>query len=134
MADLSITAANVVASAGATVVNGTSGATITAGQTVYLTAGQYQLAKANAAGTATLAGIALNGASANQPLQVLVSGSVTIGATVTAGQTYVLSAAVAGNIAPITDLSTGNYVSLLGVATSTTVIQVVLNNSATTHA
>ena len=52
MADITITAANVVASAGARIEHGTAGATVTAGQIVFLdstTTGKWQLADADAA-------------------------------------------------------------------------------------
>lgn len=134
MADLSITAANVSGGTGFLMVTGTAGATITAGQAVYLSGTQWLLARANAAGTATVVGIALNNASSGQPINVLYGGIINIGATTVTGQTYALSAANAGGIAPITDLTTGNIVSILGVATSTSAIQIVINNSGAAHA
>jgi len=125
MADLSITAANVIAGSGATVKGGTAGATITAGQVVYLdsAAGTYKLADNDDAAADEPHGIALNGAAAGQPLAVLTEGPVTIGATLTAGTTYYLSD-TAGGICPHGDLANPQTVTLLGIATSASVLQV----------
>jgi hypothetical protein len=124
-ADLTITAASVVPGVNA-VIDKTrnAGATITAGQAVYLdTNNLWQLA--NAAGAAALRqaqGIALNSASSSQPLAVQTAGQITIGATVVVGKVYVLSGANAGGVAPSTDLVTGWYTNTLGIGISTTVI------------
>lgn len=125
MADLTITAANVVASAGAKKVNGVAGETITAGQLVYKdpTTGKYLKADADSATVAarTPSALALHGASLNQPLTVQTSGDVTIGATLTAGLAYYASG-TAGGICPVADLTTGKYVTLVGVAKSPSVL------------
>lgn len=128
MADLSITAASVVAGSNATTERGTAGETITAGQVVYrdATTGKYLKADNNSATAAVRQprGIALNGAALNQPLGVLTSGDITIGATLTAGARYYLSE-TAGGIQPEADLATtGEYVALIGLAKSTTVLAV----------
>jgi hypothetical protein len=125
MADLSITAANVVAGTGSTKENGVAGETITAGQALYKdgTTGKWKKADTNSgtAGVRACTGIALNGASDGQPLAVLTKGPITIGATLTAGVAYYLSG-TAGGICPVGDLTTGDYPCLLGMATSTTVL------------
>lgn len=129
MTDLTITAASVLKGSNATTEQGIAGATITAGQVVYhdqTTTGKWLLADADAASAAVRGsgklGIALNGAADGQPLQVLRSGDITIGATMTAGAVYHLSA-TAGGIAPVADLTTGDYYVLLGVASSTSVLK-----------
>lgn len=128
MADISITAANVVKGSNAVVEAGTAGATITAGQVVYKDAsdGKYKLADADSATAAAKAprGIALNGASNNQPLSILRSGDITIGATLTAGTAYYLSPTTAGGICPLADVASGDDVVLLGLAESTSVLGV----------
>lgn len=129
MADLSITAANVVAGSNASVTKGTAGATVTAGQVVYKEAssGKYKLADADS-GTEEVRqpdGIALNGAADGQPLSVLTGGDITIGATVTAGDAYYLSP-TAGGIAPLADVLTGDDIVLIGLASSTSVIRVMI--------
>lgn len=127
MADLTITATSVLAGGNAQTLDGTAGATITAGQVVYLdsTTGTYKLADNDSATAAVRspAGIALNGAATGQPVEVLTSGNITIGATVTAGVAYYLSS-TAGGICPVADLGTGDYPTFLGFATTAAIINV----------
>jgi hypothetical protein len=124
--DLAITAASVVPGTDAVIATGTACETLTAGQAVYKAATSGKWCKADAdSATAEVRqakGVALNGASLNQPLAVQTGGTVTIGATLTAGAPYWLSG-TAGGIAPTADLSTGEYVDLVGLATSTTVLK-----------
>ncbi len=134
MADLTITAASVVKGANAVLEAGTSGATITAGQVVYRDSSyKYQLCDADSAtaDAKKIRGVALNGASDGQPLTILKDGEVTIGATLVAGTTYVLSD-TAGGIAPQADLGSGDDVSILGSAKSTSIISVKINNTGAT--
>lgn len=126
MADVSVTAANVVAVAGSNIIDGTLGATITAGQSLYYdtTAGTYKLADANAsAATGSLDGIALTGGSSGQPVKILTDGNYNPGGTVVVGTIYVLSA-TAGAICPAADLASGHYVNVLGVGTTASNIKV----------
>jgi len=127
--DLSITAASVVAGSDATTATGTAGATITAGQAVYLdsTTNTYKLAHASTnANTPVARGIALHGATANQPLVICTAGTLTLGAG-TVGKIYVVSGSNAGGVAPSTDLTTGWYTTILGVVTSSNTITVKIN-------
>lgn len=132
MADLTITAANVLALAGSAVSRGVAGATVTAGQAVYLDTadGKWKLADNNSATVAarTPGGIALNGAANGQPLSVLTSGPITIGAAVTAGVAYYLSD-TPGGICPVADLGSGEFPTVIGIATSATVLNVKINPS-----
>lgn len=127
MTDLSITAASVVPGADARTISGTAGATITAGQAVYLdtATNTYKLADSNGAAALirTPVGIALHGASANQPLTIQRSGDLTIGATLTAGVAYYLSD-TPGGICPVADVGSGEYPCIVGIAKSTTVLDV----------
>jgi hypothetical protein len=127
LADISITAANVVAGANARTLDGIAGATITAGQLVYRDSvtGKYLLSDADSATVAarSVDGIALNSASLNQPLGVQIDGEITIGGTLTANAVYILSG-TAGGIAPLADLSTGEYYVQVGVAKSTSVLDI----------
>jgi hypothetical protein len=134
MADVSITAANVVAVPGAQTVQGFALATITAGQIVYrdATTQQFGLADNNgAAATRVPVGIALNGAAANQPLTVLTFGSITIGGTLVAGVAYYLGD-TPGSLCPVADLSAGETATLIGIATSTAILKVDINPSGVT--
>jgi hypothetical protein len=127
MADITITATSVLKGSGSTVKHGTAGATVTAGQVVYLDTsdGEYKLADCDS-GTAAVrspAGIALHASADGQPLAILSAGPITIGATLTAGVAYYLSA-TPGGIAPVADLGAGDYPTIIGIATSTTVLNV----------
>ena len=127
MADLTITAANVVPGADAKLELGFSGGTIVAGKAVYLDGAdnKWKLADNNAATAVErkARGIALTGSSANQPVVVqLPGGDITIGAALTQGVAYYLSA-TAGGICPVADLSAGMYPQIIGVAKSATVLQ-----------
>jgi len=127
MADLTLTAANVLAGSNATTNLGTAGATITAGQVVYFddTTKTYKLADTDSATAAVRSpvGIALNGASSGQPLMVLTGGDITLGAVLTAGVAYYLSGN-AGGICPVADVAAGDYPVVLGMAKSTSVLSV----------
>ena len=127
MADISITAANVLAGTNSTRKHGTSGATITAGHVVYLedSSNTWKLADNNSATAAvrTAQGIALNGAASGQPITVLTGGDITIGGTLTAGVAYYLSD-TPGGICPVADIGSGEYSCLLGMAISTSVLSV----------
>lgn len=119
MADLSITATSVVPGAGAVSVTKTGGETILAGEAVYVKAADGKAWKAQADGTVeegTVAGVALNGASAGQPVQYQASGPMTIGATTVKTTTYMLSA-LAGKICPQADLVSTNRICRIGYAT-----------------
>lgn len=127
MADLVITAANVVAGSGAKKVNGVAGASVTAGQVVYLDSATntYKLADNDSATAAVRspAGIALHAAGSGQPLTILSQGSITIGATVAASDIYCLSS-TPGGICPSADIAAGDYNTIIGIGTSTTAIDV----------
>jgi hypothetical protein len=126
MADLSITAANVVAGEGAVTERGIAAAALTAGQAVHKNAtGKFDLADTDSA-TAIVRkpyGIALNSAAIGQPVVVLKSGPITIGAAVTKGVAYYLSG-TPGGICPVADVAAGDYTAILGIATSSTVLLV----------
>lgn len=127
MADLSITPSAVIAGAGAALTSGTAGETIAAGKAVYLASAtkKWMLADADSvtAEARKAVGIALNGASLNQPVDVLTGGDITLGAVLTAGTAYYLSDDP-GGICPLADLATGDYICLLGLAKSTSVLTV----------
>lgn len=135
MADLTITATSVVAGVGASKKSGVAGVAITAGQTVYLdtTTNSYKLADNDNATVAARspAGIALHGAAAGQPLAVHEGGDITIGATLTPGTVYFLSAN-GGGICPVADLGTGKTVTIVGVAKSASVLSVKFHESGVT--
>ena len=117
MADLTITAANVKWVADRAPLVEKAGATITRGQVVYRDAstGTYKLAKADNAATTPVAGIAISdGYDGSHFLLAAPGATIDWGATLTAGEVYVLSA-TAGGIAPKDDLVSGNATVILAV-------------------
>lgn len=132
MADLSVTAANVLLTSG-NATAGMAGATITAGQSVYSDSteatNKIKAADANALASGTVVGIALNGAATGQPIDYAPSGTtVNPGATTAAGTIYCVSE-TAGGIGTSTDIGSGVYMSVIGIGTATNAIKVQLINS-----
>ena len=123
--DLSITAASVTTTS-TSFRDITAGATITAGQAIYQDStdnDKGKLADANdTSAKAVVVGIALHGAASGQPLRIQTGGNITIGATVTVGKVYVLSE-TAGGIKPIDDIDMSDYVTVIGVGTTTAIIK-----------
>ena len=129
MADLTITAASVVAGANSVQKQRSAGETIAAGKAVYLseTTKKYMLADSNSATVAArkATGIALNSASLNQPLVVHEFGDLMMGAALTPGTAYYLSD-TPGGICPLADVGSGEYVCQLGIAKSASVLAVAI--------
>lgn len=135
MANLTITAASIIPGSGAKNIPGIAGATVTAGQVAAKdpATGKYVLADSNHA-TAALrrpAGVFLNGAADGQPVTIHTDGPLAFGAILTAGTDYWLSD-TAGAICPRADVGSGELAVLLGLATSTTVLDVQIQNSGVT--
>jgi hypothetical protein len=129
MSDLSVTPANVLPGAGASTDSGMSGAAITAGQPIYKASGGALYptdADSATVDAREMDGIALNSApGAGQPVTYMKpGGEITIGATMTAGVTYYLSG-TAGGICPLADVGATEYLSIVGIAKSTTVLKTV---------
>lgn len=121
MADLSVTAANVLAASGTPKGRGIAGGTITAGQPLYIDSSDSNSLKpcdadASAAAAAAV-GISLHAALDGQPIEYQQSGDINVGATLVVGKPYVVSD-TAGGIMPVDDLETGDYVTLLGIAST----------------
>lgn len=132
-ADLSITASAVVPSANAQINEATAGATITAGQLIYLDSSDLdtksrpkaKLADCNSATAAvrSVAGIAINGASAGQRVSyVYHDPALAIAASGLTANTILVLSATAGGIAPAADVTTGWYLSVIAVVKSGTTI------------
>lgn len=131
MVDLVITPASVLATGDTSTRQGSAGEALTAGKVVYLDSatGTYKLADSNgAAALRSPVGIALNGASAGQPVMIALSGPVTIGATLTPGVACYLSD-TPGGICPVADVGAGEYATVLGFATSATVLNLKIQES-----
>lgn len=132
MSDLAITAANVLKGTGAQLGYGTAGAAITAGQALYIdTADSNKLKLADADGASALrtcVGLALNNVATGQPVTYQKAGELSLGSVLTQGKVYVLSD-TAGGIMPVEDLEAGDYVCILGVAKSSSVLSMSIFNS-----
>lgn len=119
MADITITASDVLTSANAQSNSGVAAVSITAGQTLYkLAAGTYGLA--NATGSTpvnSFAGVSLHAAATGQPINFVTNDPAFVfGGAATAGEVVYLSPNNAGGITgTFGDLSTGNTIIVLGV-------------------
>jgi hypothetical protein len=134
MTDLVVTAASVLPGSGASLETGTAGEALTAGQAVYKKAadGTWYKADCNSATAEqrVATAIAVTGSAAGQPTVVQKGGTITIGATLTAGTAYFLSG-TAGGLRPAADNTTGDYPQVIGIATSTTVLALYFSLHAT---
>lgn len=112
------------------------GATVSAGQPTYSDAAdsnKNKLASNAAAATGTVRGIAVTPGVSNGFGYVATSGAIIlVGTTMTVGETYYVGAA--GQIIPDADLTTGNYVSRLGTASSATQLDLSIANTGIVHA
>ncbi len=125
MADLVITAASVVAGANAVTDSASAGEVIAAGKQVYLSSATKKLMLADSNSATQEArkaiGTALNGGALDQPIKYQKGGDLVIGATLTPGVPYFLSD-TPGGICPIGDVGAGEYVCMVGIAKSATVL------------
>lgn len=131
MADLTQTAANVALGASTTPTRVVQfGVAVTQGNALYLSAtdGKYYKADANdGEAKARVAAIALTPGAQDAYGLVALPGStpgqslINLGATLAKGEVYAVSAA-AGAIAPIGDITSGQYVTVIGIATTTALI------------
>ncbi len=138
MADIVVTAGNVVKGTGSLTRSGIAGAAITAGQVVYLDAADANKIKVVDSDSVTVAarvpaGIALNSASVGQPVTYQYDGLITIGGTVEVGRIYVASDN-AGGIMPAADLEAGDFTSILGIGVSATQIDLQLHHGGVAYA
>lgn len=127
MADLTITAANLVAGTGATIKTGVAGEAIAAGDAVYIDlTDNGNLKKCQHDGTAIEAdavGIALAAAADDATVSYITEGDLCFGTLLTIGTVYVVSATF-GLIAVAADAGSSDYLTILGVATGTAVLSV----------
>jgi len=131
MADVSFTATSIKPGTNAQKQRGTAGATLTIGLAVYLDAATntWKIAHCETSDTtAAASGIALSEASSGQPVIVQTGGNLTTSAHLSlASPVYILSAA--GAICPAADLANNDYITIIGVATSTTNLKLSFNAS-----
>ena len=135
MADLTITASAVLKGVGAVERDGIAGETITAGMLVYFKASDQKFWKAltTTAATANAVGIALCGASLDQPIVLQTGGRITCGTDGTLGRLNTVSD-TAGKIADCADNAGGDFVTTIGVSRSATEIDLKFNATGIAHA
>lgn len=130
MADISQTAANVAIGASTTPTKRVQfGEAVTQGMPVYLStdAKWYKTDANDTAAKAVAGGIVLTPASTNgygliaTPSETPGTSLVNLGATLTAGAIYCVSANL-GGIAPEADIGSGHYLTILGVAATTSLL------------
>lgn len=136
MADVAITAANVVKGTGAVTKQVTYGATITQGMVLYEKAADsewYPVDADDAITAYTPLGIALTAGANGQPGIVQIAGEITVGGTLVAGSAYYCSATTAGSFAA--DLpAAGDYSTLVGIAKTTAIMILALTAQGTVTA
>ena len=137
MADLSITVSEVTHGTDARCGIAQAGEALTACVPVYRkdSDGKVYKADADAENTADAIGITVGSAAADADVIYCWDGPLTVGASasVTAGQTYCVSTNV-GKIAVESDLTTGDYVTHLGVGNASNQIEVHIHASGISHA
>jgi len=122
MADITVTAANVLKGSNAQTFEGVAGATITAGDVCYkdtADSNKYKLAINSAEASSAGVAIALCGAATGQPVVLQRSGDINPGGTVVVAEVYCVSP-VAGGIAPDADVASGDFRTVLGVGITAT--------------
>lgn len=137
MASLTITAAEVQPDSISNCSRDIAGEAVTAGQVLYEKAadGKMWLADCDASlATATVKGIAVCNAAAEQVVSFQTKGTITIGssASVAQGCLYCLSP-TAGEICPVADILSGDYSHYIGVGDDSDGIVLNLHNSAVAH-
>lgn len=114
------------------------GATISAGQTTYSDtsdSNKQKLADANdTAAKAVVKGIAITPGVLDGYGYIATGGSIIlVGTTMAVGTTYAVGQ-TAGSIVPVSDLTTNDYVTILGTAATTTQLDLHIKVTATLHA
>lgn len=101
----------------------TFGETVTKGQPVYrsTTDDKWYKADADVLATAKARGIAIVGGVANETGVIQTDGKLQMGAILTVGTQYVVSV-TAGSICPRADLASGDFITYLGTASTTSVL------------
>lgn len=125
MPAVSITASSFVPSSQAKYIrNQVSGEALTAGQPVRKNAsGVWVKAQANALGTYVSGGLVVQSVGSGVQFDVLEKDpALVLGGALTEGVAYGVGASAAGTIEPLEDLGTGEFVHLIGLGVSSTVM------------
>jgi hypothetical protein len=130
MADLTQTAANVRITSTSLVTIVNAGETVTPGMPGYKLAADSEYYKASSSTSITAAadGIFIGDADDGDRVSFCTKGDMDIGATLVIGESYFVSNTT-GKIMPSGDVSTGEFVTYLGTADTTSNINIVINQS-----
>ena len=135
MAELTITSSSCLGTGTFTSAIAQAGQTITAGMVVYKKSSESKWYKSQNDGNSEESGVGVemgismtDSVLADQYFVIIKSGTITIGATVVAGTSYYVGA-TAGAICLFSDIGTGGtkYITFVGYATTTAIINVSLN-------
>ena len=132
MAEITITPADVLKTNTTSVQEGIAGATITAGMALYIdtaASGVLKPCDADSVASTVCAGLALHGAATGQPIKYATGGDLTISSVMTVGRIYLVSQATAGSLCVDADILQGDFVSIVGVASTATNLKININNS-----
>jgi hypothetical protein len=123
MADIVLTAANVLRSSAGQQTQGNAGEAIAAGDTLYKSTADQKLYKADGNDVAKkdVVGVAANTAGAGQPLFYIYEDmDLVLGAHAIPVGTVIIQSATPGKMCPVEDLASGNYTMVLGVIKTAT--------------
>lgn len=129
MADVTVTPANVEMTDDTVATTGIAGEALVQGQSAYLNSSGSRWYKSESDDTEAKAetrGIVMTPAATGAQVVIATGGTIKPGATLSANTVYVLSVN-SGRFAPIADLATGNYVTLIGIGKSTTELSLLLD-------
>ena len=129
MADLVVVATAVLPYTGCATDVANAGEAITAGQAVYMhTDGTLLKAITTSAITAAARGVALNGGAVGQPITYVKSGGYNPGVACVVGVVYGVTD-TAGGVGDVADRGAADFITILGVATTTSRIEMSINRS-----
>ena len=134
MVDVTVTATEVLSTDDTQEASGDLGATVAAGEVVYLdsSTGTYKLADTDVLSLHAAKAIALNGGGSGQPVRLAVGGKLDPGFTVALGEIYVLSGD-AGKIAPVADLANTDYTFIIGIGVTTSSLLLIMKTAGVIH-
>lgn len=111
----------------------TAGGTLTQGMALYFDTSTrtVKAADADAEASAECIGFAGHAAASGQPVAVQskAGSRITVNSSLTKGVPYFLGISTPGSICLYSDISTGDYVSFVGIAISATVLEIGILNS-----
>ena len=135
MADISQTPGNVNLHPSAKQIQGIAGEAIESGTCVYKRDSDSEIYKAQStsAESSKVIGITCSRGEAGELLNIAVSGELDVGATLVKSKTYFLSASAGGKISDSQPASTGEYPLVLGTATDTDKLKLILSWTGAPH-